>query len=150
MAYFLTLQQFYDLRTVLDLFGVKRGFHGAYATVWACQHGTPSPSRHLVPTSICSDCGDHFTELAVNFPIFHLICSSVLARCLLLTIQRYVRVLKYKKRHPHRCIHHFKSDLIYNMDHMRISGTEPLVGDPEPNKVFKKMKSYAPKSAETS
>ena len=23
-----------------------------------------------------------------------------------------------------RCIHHFKSDLIYNMDHMRISGTE--------------------------
>ena len=24
-----------------------------------------------------------------------------------------------------RCIHHFKSDLINNMDHMRISGTEP-------------------------
>ena len=24
-----------------------------------------------------------------------------------------------------RCIHHFKSDLIYDMDHMRISGTEP-------------------------
>ena len=23
-----------------------------------------------------------------------------------------------------RCIHHFKSDLINNMDHMRISGTE--------------------------
>ena len=28
---------------------------------------------------------------------------------------------------------------------MRISGTDPLVSDPEPNKVFKKMKSYAPK-----
>ena len=24
-----------------------------------------------------------------------------------------------------RCIHHFKSDLVYNMDHMRISGIEP-------------------------
>ena len=24
-----------------------------------------------------------------------------------------------------RCIHHFKSDLINNMDHMRISDTEP-------------------------
>ena len=23
------------------------------------------------------------------------------------------------------CIHHFMSELIYNMDHMRISGTEP-------------------------
>ena len=34
------------------------------------------------------------------------------------------------------------------MDHMRISGTEPsspVVGYPEPNKVFKKMKSYAQK-----
>ena len=33
--------------------------------------------------------------------------------------------LKYKKRLLLRCIHHFKSDLINNMDHMRISGTEP-------------------------
>ena len=33
--------------------------------------------------------------------------------------------LKYKKRLLLRCIHHFKSDLIYNMDHMRIPGTEP-------------------------
>ena len=33
--------------------------------------------------------------------------------------------LKYKKRLL-SYIHHFKSDLIYNMDHMRISGTEPL------------------------
>ena len=31
----------------------------------------------------------------------------------------------YKKRLLLRCIHHFKSDLIYNMDHMRISVTEP-------------------------
>ena len=33
--------------------------------------------------------------------------------------------LKFKKRLLQRCIHHFKSDLINNMHHMRISGTEP-------------------------
>ena len=33
--------------------------------------------------------------------------------------------LIYKKRLLLRCIHHFKSDLINKMDHMRISGTEP-------------------------
>ena len=32
---------------------------------------------------------------------------------------------KYKKRLLLRCIHHFKSDVIHNIDHMRISGTEP-------------------------
>ena len=32
---------------------------------------------------------------------------------------------KYEKRLLLRCIHHFKSDLINNMDHMRISGNEP-------------------------
>ena len=32
---------------------------------------------------------------------------------------------EYEKRLLLRCIHHFKSDLIYIMDHMRISGTEP-------------------------
>ena len=31
--------------------------------------------------------------------------------------------LKYKKIILLRCIHHFKSDLIYNMDHLRISDT---------------------------
>ena len=36
----------------------------------------------------------------------------------------YVLEYKYKKRLLLRCIHHFKSDLINNMDHMRISGTE--------------------------
>ena len=34
-------------------------------------------------------------------------------------------ILNYKKKLLLRCIHHFKSDLINNMDHMRISGTEP-------------------------
>ena len=32
---------------------------------------------------------------------------------------------KYKKRLLLRCVQHFKSDLINNVDHMRISGTEP-------------------------
>ena len=36
--------------------------------------------------------------------------------------------LKYYKRLLLRCIHHFKSDLINNTDHMRISGTEPRQG----------------------
>ena len=33
--------------------------------------------------------------------------------------------LTYKKRLLLRLKHHFKSDLINNMDHMRISGNEP-------------------------
>ena len=32
---------------------------------------------------------------------------------------------RYKKILLLRCIHHFKSDFISNMDHMRISGNEP-------------------------
>ena len=32
---------------------------------------------------------------------------------------------QYKKTLLLRCIHHFKSDLINNMNHMHISGTEP-------------------------
>ena len=32
---------------------------------------------------------------------------------------------KYKKTLLLRCTHHFDSDLNYNLDHMRISGTEP-------------------------
>ena len=34
-------------------------------------------------------------------------------------------VVEIKKRLLLRCIHHFNSDLIYVMDHMRISGTKP-------------------------
>ena len=33
---------------------------------------------------------------------------------------------EYKKRLLLRRIHHFKTDLINNMDHMHISGTQPL------------------------
>ena len=45
--------------------------------------------------------------------------------------------VKYKKRLLVRCIHHFKSDLVYNMDHMRISGIEPR-SSPEVLKVVEK------------
>ena len=35
------------------------------------------------------------------------------------------QIVEIKKRLLPRCIHHFKSDLINSMDHMRISGIEP-------------------------
>ena len=59
--------------------------------------------------------------------------------------------LKYEKRLLPRCLHHFKSDLIYNMDHMRISGTEPSSVILTQTKKFKKLKTDAqnlPKQAE--
>ena len=43
-------------------------------------------------------------------------------------------------------MHHFKSDLINNMDHMYIY----FVSDPYPNKVVSKVDNWCPKSAETS
>ena len=36
-----------------------------------------------------------------------------------------IKKLKYNKSHLLRCIHHFKSDLIKNMDYMHILGNEP-------------------------
>ena len=48
-----------------------------------------------------------------------------------------------KKRLLIRCIHHFKSDLINNMDHMRISGTEPSSVILNLTKYFKMLKSDA-------
>ena len=53
---------------------------------------------------------------------------------------------KYKKRLLLRCICHFKLDLINNMDHMRISDTEPssvILG--QTKKMFKIFSSNAPK-----
>ena len=44
-----------------------------------------------------------------------------------------------------RCIHHFESDLINNMDHMRISGTEPSSVILSQTKKFQNMKSDAQK-----
>ena len=51
--------------------------------------------------------------------------------------------LKYKKRLLLRCIHHFKSNLINNMDHMRISGTEPSSVILSQTMKFKRLKSDA-------
>ena len=49
-------------------------------------------------------------------------------------------VMKYIKRLLLRCIHHFKSDLINNMDHMRISGNEPSSVILRQTKRFQKLK----------
>ena len=58
---------------------------------------------------------------------------------------RYREVkLKYKKRLLLRCIHHFKSDLIINMDHMRISGTEPSSVILSQKRNFQKLKRDVP------
>ena len=47
---------------------------------------------------------------------------------------------EYKKRLLLRCIHHFKSDLIKNMDHMRTSGTEPSSVILSQKSIFKSWK----------
>ena len=59
---------------------------------------------------------------------------------------QYQNILnKYKKRLLPSCIHHFKSDLINNMDHMRISGTEPSSVIRSQTKWFQKLKIDAQK-----
>ena len=40
-------------------------------------------------------------------------------------IKIHVSDMEFQMRLLLRCIHHFESDFINNMDHMRISGTEP-------------------------
>ena len=47
---------------------------------------------------------------------------------------------EYKKSLLLRCIHHFKSDRINNMDHMRISGTEPSSVILSQKSIFKSWK----------
>ena len=50
-----------------------------------------------------------------------------------------------KKRLHLRCIHHFKSALINNVDHMRILGTDPSSVIRSQTNTFKKLKSGAQK-----
>ena len=56
----------------------------------------------------------------------------------------------YKKRLLLRCIHHFKSDLVNNMDHMRISGTEPSSVILSQIMLFQKLESEVPTVPKTS
>ena len=56
----------------------------------------------------------------------------------------------YEKRLLLRCIHHFKSDLINKMDHMRISGTEPSSVILNQKKVIQKVEKWCPKSVKSS
>ena len=51
----------------------------------------------------------------------------------------------YKKRLLLRCIHHFKSDFINNMDHMRISGNEPSSVILSQTMAIQKLKAIAQK-----
>ena len=77
-----------------------------------------------------------------SFPLFSFTCFDILSRKFAYDFVKLQRechqfasmvvmlfleliILEYKKRLLLRYIHHFKSDLINNMDHMRISGTEP-------------------------
>ena len=55
----------------------------------------------------------HLTNIRRNHNI---LCENLI-------VKRVFRI--YKKRLLLRCIHHSKSDFINNMDHMRISDTEP-------------------------
>ena len=57
-------------------------------------------------------------DLSCSFVMY---ISTTAALC----ISKCTFGMTYKKRLLPRCIHHFKSDLINNMDHMRIWGTEP-------------------------
>ena len=50
-------------------------------------------------------------------------------------------VYEIKKRLLLRCIHHVKSDLINDMDHMRILGTEPSSVILSQTKQFQKLES---------
>ena len=50
------------------------------------------------------------------------ICKHTLSSGIFVLKQSYC---KYRKRLLLRCIHHFKSELINNIGHVRISGTEP-------------------------
>ena len=58
---------------------------------------------------------------------------------------RRLLLTEFKKRLLLRCIYHFELDLINNMDHMRISDTEPSSVILGRTMYFEKLKSDAPK-----
>ena len=81
---------------------------------------------------------------------FGYMCPQVLTDPPAVTLTKWVsEVFEIKKRSG--CIHHFKSDFINNMDHMRISATEPSSVILSQTKQFKKLKrdvTKVPKEAE--
>ena len=71
------------------------------------------------------------------------------------TLFQFINIpyIKYKKRLLLRCIHHFKVDLINNMDDMRISGTEPssvILSQKRTGGWFQKLESNVQKVPKTS
>ena len=57
----------------------------------------------------------------------------------------FEKAFQYEKRLLLRCIHPFKSDLINDMDHMRISGKEPSSVILSQTKWFQTLKMIAQK-----
>ena len=79
-----------------------------------------------IKVQISSHQQNTFQRNGSRIGILHACCSGLeYTIVLLVLLKSMVHTLKFKKRLLLRCIHHFKSDLINNMDHMRISGTEP-------------------------
>ena len=88
-----------------------------YSRILTCK--TMTTDEIWVRILIYNDCG---TEKFLNvfFPVY--MCPRGLLGPPAVTL---TKKLKYAKRLLLRGIHHFISDLINIMDHMRISGTEP-------------------------
>ena len=63
----------------------------------------------------------------INMALREQICQKLEAEELIHVYSHYhgLLVVQIQKRLLLRCIHHFESDLINNMDNMCISGTEP-------------------------
>ena len=73
---------------------------------------------------------DHRFTLTGVYTMYHSACpcsSHTLTGIAIsfLVTESFNFYLIWNETSSSRCIHHFKSDLINNMDHMRISGTEP-------------------------
>ena len=85
----------------------------------------------------------HLQYTSVFFSIF-LVDKNVITLTTTCSAVADYNWFEYKKRLLLRCIHHFKSDLINNMDQMRISGTEPSSVILSQTNLFKKLKSDAP------
>ena len=112
------------LRLVADYLG--------HVTTYFCTHAMSKVSPPQGPDMW------YLTFYENKVPINHNIQLPLIQ---ILTIVNFVRncgANYWWKRPQLRCIHHFKSDFINNMHHMRIPGTEPTSGFLNPKKsIFK-------------
>ena len=148
------LHQFLTLLLILTLFPnltfylIARGFHRTFATDAACQQRTLTPpdtwscptlglASVLMLRPISPELVLFLDFWVSNIPRYFWFCFQrwqVTARSLFncwnvtrVTFQQFgVTFQRWNiKRLLLRCIHHLKSDIMNNMDHMRISGNEP-------------------------